>query len=843
MSKKEKKAIKVEALVNKRPKWPFLIIAIIGFVFFGNTIKNGFNMDDDLVTSTPDGVHQNVEKGIAGIPSIFVSSYVSNSNQNYSYRPVTTSSFAIEYSLFGDKEYEDRASISHFINVMFYIINGWLVYLVLLQLFKKNEVVYSIVAASVFMMHPIHSEVVNNIKCRDELLVLFFGFLALLQFIKYVQIIDDSRKIWRLVLGVLFFVFSALSKKNGLTFVFTIPLILYFFTEVKLKKLGWVFALGLVGAIIFIASEKMVLSDSKVRDVLIFENPLLGNGGFSNKIPMSLYSVGWYLKMMLFPYPLSFYYGYDSLPLANWGHILTWVGFLFVVPLTILSVLRIKKKEWWSFGFLFFMLSIGGVTNIKMIVPGIVAERFAYLPSFGLIAAVCYYGCNWYFSKERKSALRMAIIGVVSVVGFVSLYQNFQRNKNWSDKLTLYKNDLIHNNRSAKSYSLLGQEYIRQAHLSKNNFNQFYGYSDSAVIALKKSLEIYPDYWTSANNIGYVYQSFLMNNESAITYFEKAIKIHQKYPEALFGLASCKVRQIENVNRLFECLGYIEVDSVVSNQIDLTNFTILDPVFKSSYFEREIHKSYMTSLGGKGQMLLNKSKHSSYIAEMKMTYKNFTTLENGLLKNTFNADKELFNPTLEALSLMNEGNYNEMLKTIDQGVGFKFNLFNAAYLKQKFNILHFEEVKTLSDDFKMKKQGLIDTAIIYFYSAINSDALEVRYYQEFAKFLHGQGLDEEFIKVNLLGVSQNEMKDKVQLYVNLANVYNFREDKSAAINYIELALVNAVEIRQKMIDEGDSQQLVQQQNITINGVVNLGIKICEKYGLDDKVQYFKKYAK
>jgi len=81
---KNKKQSKVEVKRVFSPrKWHLIILEIIGFVFFGNSIKNDFCMDDDLVTTTDESVHPKVESGIGGIPKIFVSRFVENNKKSY----------------------------------------------------------------------------------------------------------------------------------------------------------------------------------------------------------------------------------------------------------------------------------------------------------------------------------------------------------------------------------------------------------------------------------------------------------------------------------------------------------------------------------------------------------------------------------------------------------------------------------------------------------------------------------------------------------------------------------------------------------------------------------------
>ena len=56
---------------------------LIAFLFYGNSISNGFSLDDELVTTTDRKQHLNVEKGIGGIKDIFTSNYAIDGKQNY----------------------------------------------------------------------------------------------------------------------------------------------------------------------------------------------------------------------------------------------------------------------------------------------------------------------------------------------------------------------------------------------------------------------------------------------------------------------------------------------------------------------------------------------------------------------------------------------------------------------------------------------------------------------------------------------------------------------------------------------------------------------------------------
>jgi hypothetical protein len=99
-----------------------LLLLLFCFLLYGNSISNGYALDDELVTTTDRQIHPLVDQGISGIPSIFTQSYSVNEEQNYEYRPLVLTTFAIEKSMFGTSE--NWVHISHFIQVLLYFFLG-----------------------------------------------------------------------------------------------------------------------------------------------------------------------------------------------------------------------------------------------------------------------------------------------------------------------------------------------------------------------------------------------------------------------------------------------------------------------------------------------------------------------------------------------------------------------------------------------------------------------------------------------------------------------------------------------------------------------------------------------
>lgn len=199
-------------------KWDLLILAL-SFSIYINSLPNGYNMDDELVTRN----HSLTAKGFAAIPEIFTSSYYKDqSGYAYEYRPLVLSSFAIEHQLFGESPY-----ISHFINVILYSICCMILLRLLLVLLGPESLLLALVITLLFVVHPAHTEVICSIKNRDDILALIFALLSMKTALKAAA----SGKKWLFMVSPFIFGLSLLSKISAVSFAFLIPLTLILFTE------------------------------------------------------------------------------------------------------------------------------------------------------------------------------------------------------------------------------------------------------------------------------------------------------------------------------------------------------------------------------------------------------------------------------------------------------------------------------------------------------------------------------------------------------------------------------------------------------------------------------------
>jgi tetratricopeptide (TPR) repeat protein len=188
----------------------FWVLAVV-FICYVNSLTNGYNMDDEIVTIN----HPLTSKGLSAIPEILKSPYFQSDIYSYEYRPVVHISFAIEHQFLGQSPF-----VSHLINLLLYLVLVYVAFDLLKRLFPTvNQTIIAAIIL-VFALHPTHTEVVASIKNRDEILALLFSFLAWREAIKFAT----TSQWWRIILVLLLFNLAMGSKVTVVPMVLLIPL-------------------------------------------------------------------------------------------------------------------------------------------------------------------------------------------------------------------------------------------------------------------------------------------------------------------------------------------------------------------------------------------------------------------------------------------------------------------------------------------------------------------------------------------------------------------------------------------------------------------------------------------
>lgn len=537
----------------KEHKKVFFTFLTLVFLFYGNSLKNKYSLDDDYITVTnfPEKgkeyvPNQNlVSKGFGGIIKIWKSRYAHDSEGSFDYRPFTTTTFAIEYGIFGQNPF-----ISHLINLLLYFLSIWLLFCLLLKLFEDYEFKFTIalLCSLLFLIHPIHTEVVNNLKCRDELLAFLCSLIALWYSLEAYK----KPNFKNIFLIILFLIFGLFSKRTAILFLAIIPLCLFFFRKINIKNaLYLLIAFIIIYAIVPLVKSN-IISEKSVRLFYHFENPLYTDKvPFFEKIIIGIKTFGFYIKFLIFPFPFRNYYGTNTFDLTSSLNFYFFIGITFLSTCTYF-IYKFKNKIL-LFSFLLFCGSILPFVNIGTPAPGVVAERFGYFASFGFCLLITIAIMPYVKNINYKSVVQFfskPLIYFLPLIAICMVYI-WNRNTNWYNKLTLFEHDIPYLEKSAKANSLLANEYFEMLRSTKKK------YSDQVLI--QKCLKHYnmavandSSFFSAYNNAGVIYYSYTGNITSAKKYFKLGIRHRPSYFQAYENLGNC-FKQEKNSLKALEC--------------------------------------------------------------------------------------------------------------------------------------------------------------------------------------------------------------------------------------------------------------------------------------------------
>ena len=518
-------------------------IVIFCFILYGNSIKNNYAIDDDFVTTTnSQNPNSRIEKGIKGIPEIFTTHYFESEQQSFEYRPIVLVTYALEFQFF-----KSNPHISHFINVLIYAITCVLLFVILSSLLRSYHVVFPLLITFLFIAHPIHSEVVNNLKSRDELLAFLFGISSIYYFLKKTELCK-----WKyLTFAIIFFALALLSKKSAIIFVAIIPLTIYFFTSIKLKKLIFYAFIPLLLFICYKIFMRVMFHDTVVlREYAFFENPLFYEPDFVKRIPMAIYTVGYYIKLFTIPHPLSCYYGFKTIPLVDWSTISVWISLIFHLLIGIYAILKFSKKNIMSYSILFYLIAIFPFSNLYTPVVGIIGERFVYLASLGFCVGIAYLLLVFFKIDFKNTAIkgnRFAISFKTITVLLLLCYsiKVISRNADWKDELTLFKNDVGNFENSCNLNYITANAISKKiaktpTGLKRNDLiKNATKYFKKTAELMKEGTDRYPQDYITLNNLATIYVDIFNDANLAQPIFKKVISIKPDDEMGQFNFGYC----------------------------------------------------------------------------------------------------------------------------------------------------------------------------------------------------------------------------------------------------------------------------------------------------------------
>jgi hypothetical protein len=417
--------------MNRKLYQPLLLAVVLAI--YSVTLKHGFVWDDHTFTEA-NRVYRDFDLG-----KIFFSL-----GNGVEYLPLRDLSYALDFLIWGNNPLG-----FHLTNVALFALNVLLVFLFTSELpfggddweTRRNT---AFLTALIFAVHPINSEAVNFITCRNVLVsgAAFFGAAAV--FARYLNGEGKPSPFAVYLLLPLCFLAALLSKATGIV----LPLVLLLMactvpSARSLRQTSAVLAPLFVMAGLFFWLYRAVAMQSGVIGGQA--EPLAARVAVALQIPF------FYLKKLLVPVGFSAEYAADGFSenLVSSGATLALAG----IVLLGLAALRMRRRPVVAFSLFWYAVTLLPVSNLFATYP-IVADRYAYLPSFGFALLLASLAARFLTSHPRPAAAAAALL--VLLLGGAS----FARSLDWRSDLTLWEANLKSEPSNAKAYQNLAAEAI-----------------------------------------------------------------------------------------------------------------------------------------------------------------------------------------------------------------------------------------------------------------------------------------------------------------------------------------------------------------------------------------------
>jgi len=451
---------------GRRSFAPWAVVALVAFAAGLPALVPGFIHDDHRI------VEQNeLIRNLWRVPEYFSKGYwsVGDASVPSLYRPVTILSFALNYAVDGARPFGYRLA-----NLLLHVLVTLSVLALARRLLPSDGAPApldpSLVAALLFALHPIHTEVLGAVVGRAELLAAAGTLGCVLGFFAAGAAAARGRSSapwYALSLGA--FVAGFLSKENAVVAPFLALASDLLLPRAGRRRPAWGFHIAATVAMAAcLALRVWVIGGlNPLAFVHRFDNPI-AHAPFLQGRLTALGVLGRYALLLVWPWRLCNDYSFDAIPLAR--------GLLEPAPLLGLAVVlgagwafasARRRAPVVAFALAWVALALAPVANLLFPIGTIMAERLLYLPSVG----VCL-GAGWVIERLRLhlaggaepvaapgAARRLGAAGAAVVLVLLALGARSElRLRDWTDDYTIFRSALGAEPRSVRVLFNYGAE-------------------------------------------------------------------------------------------------------------------------------------------------------------------------------------------------------------------------------------------------------------------------------------------------------------------------------------------------------------------------------------------------
>ncbi len=520
-------------------KWGWACaIAGAAFFIFAGTFSNPF-LHDDIAIIGENPLVRESGRLLEAFQRDYWAVIETNERRDRLYRPLTIASFALNHAVGGLDPLGYRI-----INALLHALASLALFWLCIRFGLSRGAAGAV--SLLFALHPVHTEAVNAVVARADLMAAagVFGGLGLLMGVALPGmkpgVAEENRgrggegglscrgALTPVGLTCALCLFALLSKEIGVALLFSALLWWLWGRYVIREKehpplrrtLTAVCALVLV-LVVYVWMRYAALGvlarpypPSKLDNVLA----LMPAG---ERILGAVGVLGRYFKLLVWPWPLSMDYSFAQIPVEGVEATL-WMlaGALGFLAWGYASWRLRKEMPWVAFGLVVFIGAYLPVSNLLIPMGTIMAERVLYLPSAGFLIALVPTAGVLLTKRDWRIAASLLVIACLTF-GALTL----KRNQDWGDALRFWRRTAEVSPNSARALRVYGQALI-----DRNRFRE-------AVAPLRKSVEIYPVYDYAWVDLG-IAQMQSGDAAAAETSLKRALRLNDENAEAHLALGA-----------------------------------------------------------------------------------------------------------------------------------------------------------------------------------------------------------------------------------------------------------------------------------------------------------------
>ena len=534
----------------------FLVLAVVAvgvlFAAYSNHFRNSFHFDDGTV------IQNNAYlRSLRNIPLFFRDAKTFSSYPpNAAYRPLTSTSFALDYWLGGGID----PLAFHVTQWTLHLMLGVLTFLFLertLSLVGLTDLsrVAALFGALLFCVHRVNTETVNFLTLRSEILAAL-GVVGSFVFYQRAPRLRGTG-VWMLP-----FLAGAFAKPSAVVFAPLFAAYLWIFPSERV-------AAEFPGGVRRWPRLRLLLPPFVAGGMFYFlqarlAGPRLVYGSSPIRVYLQTQIYAWLHYVRLFVLPLGLSADADWTPISHWYDTRVVVGALFALAFVGGSALYAKRREAGRavfFGAVWFYVALAPSSSLFPL-SEMINEHRPYLPYVGLVlclSAAAFDAVASVRSPRRRRPLEAAVVLLL----LAHAVGTFQRNRAWRDEESLWRSVTEASPANGRAWMNYGLNFMSRTDYA------------NARICFERAATLVPNYDILEINLG-ILDGATGRASDAERHFRRAIALNSATATAHFYYG----RWLHENRRDREAVGRL-VAAIAASPADLEARHLLIRVYQS----------------------------------------------------------------------------------------------------------------------------------------------------------------------------------------------------------------------------------------------------------------------